>query len=79
VASADPKHRPTLAISLQRIEVARRAAKSPWEAAHAAYSLMGESLHELSGAFKQLQWSCAELETTVIISNLQKKSRPRMM
>lgn len=79
VASADPKHRPTLALSLQRIEVARRTAKSPWEAALAAYSLMGESLHELNSAFKQLQWGCAELETRMIISSIQKKLHPRIM
>jgi hypothetical protein len=79
VASANPKHRPKLASRLQQMEVARGAAKSPWDAALAAYSLMGESLNELNSAFHQLQWSSAELETRMIIHNLQMEFQPKTM
>lgn len=75
VAAAPARHGPALANTLRQMETARQAAKSPMEAACAAFALMGQSLHQLHDAFDSLQHHSAELQTTMLIQKLQAKAR----
>jgi hypothetical protein len=75
VKSAAPEFRPALSRTLHAIEVARKAAKTPLEAASCAFTLMCKSLNELKGAMHELHFASAELQAIVIIEDLRIRSR----
>lgn len=75
VAAAAPKHRPALERTIQSIEEARRAAKTPLDAVVVAHSLMCGSLTELQDALHRLHFIGAEMQTILIVDRLKTESR----
>jgi len=74
VASAPPQHRAALRETLSRIEIARQKARTPFEAATAAYTMMCESAIQLRAEIRRLHYATAGLQASLVIENARQGS-----
>lgn len=75
IASASPQHRAALQDTLSRIERARETAKTPMEAATAAYTMMCESAIQLQTEIGKLHYLTAGMQAALIIEGARRYSR----
>lgn len=75
IAAASPQHRAALQHTLSRIERARETAKTPLEAATAAYTMMCESAVQLKAEIGKLHYLTAGMQASIIIEGVRRESR----
>jgi hypothetical protein len=75
IAAASPQHHAALRHTLHRIEAARAQAKTPLEAAIAAYTLMCESTLHLRAELNNLHYFTCGLQASAIIESVRQDSR----
>lgn len=75
IAAAPPQHRAALQHTLSRIERARATAKTPLEAATAAYTMMCESAVQLKAEIGKLHYLSAGMQASLIIEGVRRDSR----
>ena len=75
IAAASPQHRAALQQTLSRIEIARGKAKTPLEAATAAFAMMCESAIQLRTEIRKLHCLTSGMQASLIIENARQDSR----
>lgn len=71
VRSAPAEHRPALEQVRARIDSVRRSAATPFEAALIASRMMQQSVGDLLGAWKQVRYAAAGMQTTLLLRRLR--------
>jgi hypothetical protein len=67
IRAAPAQHQPELQRTLRRIEAARTAAATPFEALATAFAMMSESVQQLHDAWNKQRFAVAALQTAVLI------------
>lgn len=67
VRAAPAEHRPALEQVRARIDIARRSAATPFEAALIASRMMQQSVGRLLAAWKQVRYAAADMQTTLLL------------
>lgn len=78
VRTAPAEHRPALEQVRERIELARRSAATPFEAALIASRMMQQSVGHLLGAWKQVRYTAADMQTTLLLRRFRLPQASRM-
>jgi len=68
------EHRASLEQLLEKIELARKSAASPMEAAAIAFRMMQESVNRLHGGWEEARGAVAGLQASLIIERLRGKN-----